>query len=69
MRKDDDVFFEGGKNSKKNGKKNDPAAIRKSKSSIRIAKADDDMSIDGVPLLKNNHEMFDDLTLRKYFAT
>ena len=69
VRKDDDVFFEGGKNSKKNDKKGKQQPTRASLRMSRRDKPQSDMSIEGVPLLNDCHEMFDDLTQRNYFET
>lgn len=72
IKKDDDVFYEGGKASKKDkkGKKNKKPAIRVSARLSRKAnKAADDMSLEGVPLLTDSMELFDDLTKRNYFKT
>ena len=72
IKKDDDVFYEGGKASKKDkkGKKNKKPEVRVSaRLSRKNAKAQDDMSLDAVPLLSDSANLFDDLTNRNYFKT
>lgn len=74
IKSDDDVYYEGGKaakgkgKDKPKGKKNTDIRVS-SRLSKRTVKASDDLTLDGVPLLQENKEMFEDLTFRKYFKT